>query len=149
MIFQGIVNRRKQQGLREDDALQYLIDQGDDTQRILWFVIGALFAGQLNSGINAGTTLCYMAANPKWVAQARGEIWAAMEKYTPGDQASVPERLAKVPLEGWETEFPTVEVCLKESIRLQLSGSAFRRNVSGKEIRINDKEVIPPDAFVV
>jgi sterol 14-demethylase len=90
-----------------------------------------------------------MAANRRWVAQARSEIWATVEKYTPGDKASVPERLAKVPLEGWENDFPTVEVCLRESIRLQLAGSAFRRNISGKEIRINDNEVIPPDAFVV
>ena len=149
MIFQKIVNRRKMQGCREDDALQFLIDQGDDTQRILWFVIAVLFAGQLNSGINAATVLCYMASNPTWIAQARNEIWATVEKYTPGDKGSVLDRLTKVPLEGWENDFPTVEVCLRESIRLQLPGTAFRRNVSGKEIRINDKEVIPPHAFVV
>jgi len=72
-----------------------------------------------------------------------------VEKYAPGDKSSLPDRLAKVPLEGWENGFPTVDICLKESIRLQLSGAAFRRNVAGKEIRINDKEVIPPGAFVV
>jgi len=149
MIFQKIITKRKAQESKNDDALQFLIDQGDDTERILWFVVGVLFAGQLNSGINAGTTLCYMAANPRWIAQTRNEIWAAVEKYTPGDKSSLPERLAKVPLEGWENDFPTVELSERESIRLQLPGTAFRRNVSGKEIRINDKEVIPPGAFVV
>lgn len=149
MIFQKIINKRKTQGSREDDALQFLIDQGDDTKRILRFVVGILFAGQLNSGINAATTLCYMAANPRWIAQIRNEIWATVEKYTPGDKGSLPDRLAKVPLEGWENDFPTVELCLRESIRLQLPGTTFRRNVSEKEIRISDKEVIPPGAFVV
>ena len=149
MIFQKIIKKRKAQESKKDDALQFLVDHGDDTERILRFVVGVLFAGQVNSSINAGSTLCYMAANPRWIAQTRNEIWAAVEKYTPGDKGSLPERLAKVPLEGWENDFPTVELCLRESIRLQLPGTAFRRNVSGKEIRINDTEVIPPDAFVV
>lgn len=150
MIFNKIINKRKTQKSREDDALQVLIDQGDDTHRILWFVVGVLFAGQLNMGINAATTLCYMAANPSWIVRAKNEIWATVEKYTPGDvNSSLTDRLAKVPLEGWENGFPTIELCLRESIRLQLPGTAFRKNVSGKEIRINDKEVIPPGSFAV
>src|SRR5262249_33060742 len=133
----------------EEDTLQFLIDQGDDILRILLFIAGTLFAGQVNSGVNAGTTLCYMAANPRWVAETRKEIWASVEKYTPGDKSPLPDRLAKIPLEGWENDFPTMELCLRESIRLQLPGAAFRRNNAGKEVRINDKEVIPPGAFVV
>jgi len=149
MIFQKIIIKRKSQRSREDDALQFLIDQGDDTERILWFIVGVLFARQLNSGVNAASTLCYMIANPRWIAQARNDIAATVEKYTPGDKDSLPDRLAKIPLEGWENDFPTVEMCLKESIRLQMPGTAFRRNVSKKEISINDKDVIPPGAFVV
>lgn len=147
MIFRRLVEARKKEGRREDDALQFLIDQGDDVTRIIGFVVGALFAGQLNSGINSGTTLCYLAANPKWIGEIRREIASTLEQYTPGDKSPAVERLAKVPLDGWENDFPTVEICLRESIRLQLPGTAFRKNVSGKEIRINEKEVIPPEAF--
>ena len=35
MIFQGIVNERKRTGKREEDALQFMIDQGDDVTQII------------------------------------------------------------------------------------------------------------------
>lgn len=35
MIIQRIVAQRKKTGKREDDALQYMIDQGDDVNRII------------------------------------------------------------------------------------------------------------------
>lgn len=147
MIFRNIVDARRKEGRREDDALQFLMDQGDDVTRIIGFVVGALFAGQLNSGINAASTLCYLAANPKWIGEIRKEISATVEQHTQGEKGSMLDRLAKVPLEGWENDFPTVEICLRESIRLQLPGTAFRKNSSGKSIKINEKEVVPPNAF--
>lgn len=56
MIFQKIVDGRRKLGKSEDDPLQYLIDEGDDVTAIMTFLIGALFAGLLNSGINASCT---------------------------------------------------------------------------------------------
>jgi sterol 14-demethylase len=35
MIFKGIIDKRAAEGKREDDALQYLIDQGDDVTKII------------------------------------------------------------------------------------------------------------------
>jgi hypothetical protein len=35
MIFQRIVNERKRTGKREDDALQFMIDHGDDVRNII------------------------------------------------------------------------------------------------------------------
>jgi hypothetical protein len=35
MIFQRIVNERKRTGKRDDDALQFMIDQGDDVRKII------------------------------------------------------------------------------------------------------------------
>lgn len=35
MIFQQIVNKRKRTGKRENDALQFMIDQGDDVVKII------------------------------------------------------------------------------------------------------------------
>jgi hypothetical protein len=35
MIFKGIIDKRAQEGRREDDTLQYLIDQGDDVTKII------------------------------------------------------------------------------------------------------------------
>jgi sterol 14-demethylase len=56
----------------------------------------------------------------------------------------------RVPAEAWEGEFPIIDMCLKDSIRLQMSGAAFRQNVSGKDIPLNKaaSEVIPRDSYV-
>lgn len=35
MMFQRIVNERKKTGKRDDDALQFMIDQGDDIKKII------------------------------------------------------------------------------------------------------------------
>jgi hypothetical protein len=41
-----------------------------------------------------------------------------------------------------------IDLSLRESIRFQLVGTAFRRNISGQDIPIGD-EIIPNGAFVV
>lgn len=53
MTLQSIINDRKKTGRSEEDPLQHLIDQGDSVEYIIQFLIGSLFAGILNSGINA------------------------------------------------------------------------------------------------
>ena len=35
MIFSNIVNNRRKNGVREDDPLQFLIDKGDDINKII------------------------------------------------------------------------------------------------------------------
>lgn len=55
-ILQGIVSKREKTGIKESDPLQHLIDSGDSMRQIIEFIIGALFAGLLNSGINAACT---------------------------------------------------------------------------------------------
>ena len=54
-----------------------------------------------------------------------------------------------LPIEAWEGEFPNIDMCLKDSIRLNLNGTAFRKNTSGKDILLNKNgtEVIPAGAF--
>lgn len=54
-----------------------------------------------------------------------------------------------LPLEAWDNEFPALELCLRESVRLQLCGTAFRRNVGGRELQVGGGEVVPEGAFVV
>ena len=55
-----------------------------------------------------------------------------------------------VPANAGEGEFPIVDMCLKDSIRLQMNGAAFRKNISGKDIPLNKdgSEVIPKDSYV-
>ncbi|KAK6435358.1 hypothetical protein LTR95_008459 [Oleoguttula sp. CCFEE 5521] len=132
MLFKKIVDARKKENRREDDALQYLIDQGDDVVNIITFVLGALFAGQLNSGINAAYILVYLSNNPEWLGRVHDEVNAVASQYNSDTSIPLKTRLAD------------------ESIRLQSAGNAFRKNTSNTAIPLNKKgtEVIPPGAYV-
>ncbi|KAK1070750.1 hypothetical protein LTR12_013769 [Friedmanniomyces endolithicus] len=150
MVFKRVVDGRTKSGIRGDDPLQYLIDQGDDVTSIVTFVVGALFAGQLNSGINAAYVLMYLANNSYWLPRVREEVISVADRYCPDDSMALKDRLMRVPIEAWENEFPLVDMCLKDSIRLQMSGTAFRKNVTDHEIPINKSgtEVVPSGAYV-
>lgn len=79
---------------------------------------------------------------------AREEVAAVAEKYNPDSKSSLDDQLANIPAEAWEAEFTFLDCCLKDSIRLQLLGTAFRQNTSREDIRIGD-EIVPPGAFLV
>ena len=110
------------------------------------FVLGALFAGQLNSGINAAWVICYLAADPYWLGEVRKEIQATTDQFVPGPEPLL-DRLGKLPLEAWEQSFPVIDLCLRDSIRLQSHGTGFRKNVSGKPLAMG-KYVVPQDGFM-
>ncbi|TVY34155.1 Sterol 14-demethylase [Lachnellula subtilissima] len=150
MIITKIVEHRNKTGIREDDPLQFLIDEGDDVKGIIEFIVSALFAGLLNSGTNLAWVLSYLAQSPEWMARVRAEITAAAAKHSTHPDPSAPliDQLSTLILETWESSFPTIDLCLKETIRLQLLGSAFRKNISGRELSLGNGEVIPPGAFV-
>lgn len=149
MIVENIVKQRAASDKKYDDALQYMLDQGDRTHKIVEFIVGALFAGLLNSGINAAWVQCYLATCPEWLIKTRDEVRVVAAKYAQDPNAPLRYQLDDVPLEAWETDFPLVDLCLKDSIRLNLLGTAFRKNISGRALSTgNDMEIIPPNAVV-
>lgn len=59
--------------------------------------------------------------------------------------------LGRLTLEQWETEFPLIGLCLRDTIRfISIPGVSMRKNMSGKDIEIGDTgEVIPKGAYAV
>ena len=106
-----------------------------------------MFAGQLNSGINAAWILIYLATNPEWKEKVLQQITETASKYCPDPTASLVDQLVSLPIDAWETGFPLIDLCLRDSIRLQLVGSAFRRNTSGHDVKIGDA-IIPNNYYV-
>lgn len=148
-MIENIIKKREASDEKHDDPLQYLLDQGDRTFKVVEFIVGALFAGLLNSGINAAWHMCYLATSPEWLAKTQEEVRNVAAKYARDPNAPLRHQLDDVPLEAWESEFPVVDLCLRDSIRLSLLGTAMRRNISGKALPTgHGNEVIPPGAFV-
>jgi hypothetical protein len=80
----------------------------------------------------------YLGANPTWKQRAFEEYIALLLKYT-STLLSEPlhKRLATIPLDAWENDLPSIELIIRETIRMTVSFAALRRNV-GKELRIED-----------
>lgn len=113
-------------------------------------MIGSLFAGLVNSGINAAGLLVYLAHNQEWYRRVQSEVDAALHKHRSSPQQSPAEIFATLTIEDWESAFPSIELGLRESIRLSLPGSSYRRNVSGGALPIgNTGEAVPRGGFAL
>lgn len=150
MIFKGIAEKRKEEGRREEDPLQVLIDQGLGPVDIVSVVVASLFAGLVNTGMAAAWLLCFLAENPEWLAAVRSEVKTAVERHRTGPAQEPADVLAGLSLEDWEAEFPLIDMCFRETIRLVMTGCAFRKNNSGRDVEIGASgEVIPNGAFAL
>jgi cytochrome P450 len=114
------------------------------------FIVAALFAGQRNSGINAAWFFVYLATNADWYARVQGEVDASLKKHRTSSDQSSADILATLTIDEWESEFPMIELCLRECIRFNLVGASFRKNISGSDLAIGDTgEVVPKNSFAV
>lgn len=146
----------------EPDPLQFLLDEGISDEEIITFIIGSIFAGILNSGVNAAASIAYLACHPTWMAQARAEVEAVVVRphrsSTPSDTdtdtdpvtADPLDLLSRVPLPQWESPavFPVLTAIFDETMRLNVLGASFRYNPSPHAIPLGDTGVVvPPRAF--
>ncbi|KAG5981566.1 hypothetical protein E4U55_002822 [Claviceps digitariae] len=148
LIFSKIMQNRRETGRVEDDAMQSMMDAGDDEIIISAFIMAALFAGLINTGVNAAWILLYLGKNQEWYQKIRAEVDASIAKHRHSDQESRADVLGRLTMSEWEQEFPLIDLCLRESIRLTMPGSTFRKNISGKDVQIgNSDEIIPKGSF--
>ena len=149
MSVQKIIKERKKKNIRYNDTMQALIDQGDDEDKIVRFIISVIYSGQVNTGLNAAYILCYLATNRLWMQRVYREIETVANKYDLDVTKSLWHKLESIPLVAWETEFPLLDLCLRESIRLSLHGAAFRWNSTAEDIALaNNGEKLPSGAFL-
>ena len=151
MIFDRVVAERKRQGRTEDDGLGHLLERNDSVVNIVTFIASALYAGIVNSSVMAGSVLAFLASSAEWQTKVRNEIMGVVEAHASPDTDGQPieQRLASVPFEALESSFPTVEMCSKESLRLNLVGCGFRRNITDRpaEIPGSKGQVIPAGQY--
>lgn len=112
-----------------------------------WIIL-AVLAGQLNSGWNAAWVFCFLSLYPHWMHKVRAEVDGAVARHRTGPEQKPLDVLSQISVEDWERDFPLINLCLHESIRIVTVGAGFRRNISGKDIKIGRTgEVIPKGAF--
>lgn len=167
LLFKKIVDNRKAEGITEDDALQYLIDQGASMEQVIHvgsifssitfptltssqFEINALFAGQGTSSFNSAALVCYLVANSEWQEKVLSEMTSIANQYS-SSSPTLPliSKLKSIPFEAWSNSFPILDLCLRETQRLTLPGALFRRNIGSEPISLNadNSETIPAGAY--
>jgi sterol 14-demethylase len=100
--------------------------------------------------VQAAWILCYLAYDPVWYAKVRAEVDTAVAKHRTSDGQTPVDVLRTLSLEEWESEFPCLDLGIRESIRLNLMGASIRQNTSGKDIVLGDTGiVVPNNAFAV
>ncbi|KAJ0297568.1 hypothetical protein COL5a_009842 [Colletotrichum fioriniae] len=150
MILEKIIKERNDRGVPGSDALQYLMENGDSTVEMVAFIVGALFAGLINSGINAAYLLCFMATEARWYGEVQKEVDGVIARHRRSEEETAEQILGRLDMETWEAEFPMIDLGLKETIRHTITGCGFRYNGSGKDVAIGGSgEVVPNDSYVV
>lgn len=80
----------------------------------------------------------------------RAEVDAAIENHRLQSDESVVDILHRFTLGDWETEFPLLELAMKETMRFTMSGTIVRKNIGGKKVPVgNTGSFIPPDGLAV
>lgn len=148
-IITPIVTRRMKKGApRGNDALQVLIDKGGSADEIITCLISILFISVANAGKLAGLQLNMVAHRTYWQERMYAEVKAAATAHATKN-APLVEQLASIPLEAWDSSFPSIDLCLREAIRLHVHFPMTRQNVSRNALPIpGTDEVIPSGSFV-
>ncbi|KAK4234363.1 cytochrome P450 [Achaetomium macrosporum] len=152
-IMTGLLNKRIKEGTAgKDDAMSMLLNHGDREDWIIEFLISVLFISPGNSRVLGGHMLNIMAMHPRWQEAIYDEIKAATAAHSRNSNtaATLIDHLDSLPLEAWESSFPTLELCFREAIRMWTAFGMVRLNISDKAIPISGSdEVIPPGSWVV
>ncbi|KDN41235.1 cytochrome P450 [Tilletiaria anomala UBC 951] len=131
IMVRASVKKRIEEGRREDDYAQTLIDEGHSPGKISRFVIGGLIAGILNTIGTGAYVLAWIGADAKLKKVVRDEIEDLCKKSAEKrgevyEELTNEERLTRVTLEEWESGLETLMLCFRESIRFLLTNSINR-----------------------
>ncbi|KAH8892906.1 cytochrome P450 [Thozetella sp. PMI_491] len=149
MILNGVARNRSGRQ-KQDDALQFLLDRGDNKFQIVASTFATFFATHLNLGIMTSWTLCYIAADRYWYNQVQHEVDTALAKFRTSKDQAPAAILAGLTAEQWELEFPLIDLCLKDCLRIQNRSCAFRKNVGWSDVKIGKSgEFIPRDVYAL
>ncbi|KAH9833322.1 cytochrome P450 [Rhodofomes roseus] len=153
--------------LPQDDPLQPMLDNRDDRAVIIGFIMGLLVAGARSTGTTASWFITFLASHPTWKDKAMTEIRGLLASHsdthgtphipsTTGTDpspaalslASLSGALSSIPLNAWETQTPTLDAIIRETLRLAQPHTALRQNTSPSPVLLAGKAV-PPGAFAV
>jgi sterol 14-demethylase len=73
----------------------------------------------------------YLSFHPDWKAKVKAEVVALVNKHTTNtSDEPLHKRLAAINISTWEDEMPALDIVIRETLRLNLTGLSIRRNLA-------------------
>ncbi|RXW21870.1 hypothetical protein EST38_g4005 [Candolleomyces aberdarensis] len=149
-IYSKVIKERKASGVRKDDALQLLLDNGDDRTITMGLMMGMVMAGSNSVGRIGIWLVSFLTTSSEWRQKIVTEIKDLIESST-GDSLSpkipLAKQLTKLSLDDWENKTPVLDLVVAEMLRLAQPHAAVRRNL-GPDFYIDGK-LIPEKSYLV
>lgn len=98
----------------------------------------------VNTGVMASWIPIFLAFNSEWKERVLAELRTFMTKHSEASTGSksLSEQLGKVPPSAWEQELPVVDMCIRETIRVVMTGVLLRRSF-GEDVKFGQNKVQP------
>ncbi|KAG2074823.1 cytochrome P450 [Suillus decipiens] len=145
-MISAAVLSRKENGYREDDPLQAMIDKGLSLTETTALLAMLLVGATTNTGNVVTWILIYLEANPKWKSLVQNEARQLYEDLeTLGPYHDIPQQLLTVA--SIENQTPIIDCCISETLRMLFKGPFLRKNV-GSDIFVDQKRV-PHGTYVM
>ncbi|CAG8209226.1 unnamed protein product [Penicillium nalgiovense] len=149
-IVQAAINARKKSGIKRDDMLQQMIDEGDGTIQIFGCMLGLSLAGARATGTIVTWLIMQITSNPVWSSNVQEEVKTFISTHTSSTSLSgdvLIQALSEIPLTSWESQTPNLDLCIRETLRTSQPYTAVRKNI-GPDVTIGSY-VIPSGSLVV
>ncbi|KAJ6561550.1 cytochrome P450 [Mycena vulgaris] len=130
-LLMKYIQLRRESKVVSDDAFDVCLSDGISDQEIIEFVLETIFAGVINTGVNACWILVYLGLNSEWKEKITTEIYALVDNYAPvtGPGDTIESRLARVPTSAWDDSMPMLDLAIREVLRIiTASITLLRRN---------------------
>ena len=140
--LRGYVELRKKADVPTLDAIDILLGKGMSSDDTVTVILSIIFAGVINTGINcfishhessltsiACWTLLHLSFHKEWKQKVVEEVNTIVETYTNTSSGPLHKRLSAIPVSAWEEGMPTLDLVLRESLRLAMNGTVLRRNI--------------------
>lgn len=144
-----IIDARMKKGApRGEDGLQILINSGDSRDYIIKWAVSCLFIATANAGVHAGLLLKHITDHVEWQDKIYQEVKSVAAAHSTRKDTPLIDQLADIPLEAWESSFPNLEICLRETVRIFVAFPMMRKNIGSEPIVVPETgEVIPVGSF--
>ncbi|KAG8220287.1 cytochrome P450 [Butyriboletus roseoflavus] len=138
IVRQFVVERTRSEAFGED-TIDILLRDGMDVTGVVNFVMRLIFAGTINTGMNACWLLLFLATDAAWKSKVTSEILQVISKHTLLPESSpLHHRLASIPVNAWENDMPSLDQVIRETLRLIMAHMTGLRKIEQRDIFLGD-----------